>query len=44
MITQQLNQAIRFVGFLFARPLDPDALEDLLERHRLQVALTTANA
>ena len=31
-------------GFLFAQPLDPGALEDLLERRRLHATLTTANA
>ena len=31
-------------GFLFARPLDPSALDDLLESHRLLAALTTTSA
>lgn len=31
-------------GFLFARPLDPSALDDLLEGHRLLAALTTTSA
>jgi hypothetical protein len=29
---------------LFARPLDPSALDDLLEGHRLLAALTTTSA
>jgi len=31
-------------GFLFAKPLDPFALEDLLERHLVLAALGTTNA